>query len=84
MSRLEYMREYRSRRSNRLAAERLDVLEDELPRGTCHVTGCDREGRYEWAGAFGVRRLCSRHRPLYRKHDLILRRIRNLPERDVR
>ena len=66
------------RSENRLAAERLDVLEDELPRGICSVRGCEREPRYPWAGAFGTRWLCSRHRPLYRVHDQILKRIREL------
>jgi hypothetical protein len=65
-------------RSGRAAAERLDVLEDEIPRATCHVTGCARASAYEWAGAFGTRWLCSRHRPLYRAHDRILARIRSL------
>ena len=60
------------------ACERLDVLEEELPRETCHVRSCTRHARFEWAGAFGTRWLCSRHRPLYREHDAILRRIRSL------
>ncbi len=60
------------------ASERLDVLEEDLPRGTCRVQGCERTPTYEWAGAFGTRWLCSRHRPLYRTHDSILRRIRSL------
>ena len=66
------------RSENRIAAERLDVLEDELPREQCHVRGCERQARYEWAGAFGTRWLCSAHRPLYREHDRILRRIRDI------
>ena len=66
------------RRENRYAAERLDVLEDELPRQGCQVPGCNRQSDYEWAGAFGTRWLCTRHRPLYRAHDRILKRIRRL------
>ena len=62
----------------RAAVERLDVLEDEIPRAQCQVRRCERQGRYEWAGAFGTRWLCSRHRPLYRMHDRILARIRSL------
>lgn len=65
-------------KAEREAVERLDVLEDELPSGTCASRGCVREARYEWAGGFGTRWLCSRHRALYRNHDLILRRIRSL------
>lgn len=71
MRRTEYIR----------TAERLDVLEpeEELPRGTCSVRGCDRSGLfYAWPGAWGLRYLCSRHRPLYREHDRILARIRSL------
>jgi hypothetical protein len=64
--------------SEREAVERLDVLEDELPRGICSVRGCSQNARYAWAGAFGTRWLCSRHRPLYREHDRILARIRGL------
>lgn len=66
------------RSQNLLASQRLDVLEDEIPRETCQVRGCDRQARYEWAGNFGTRWLCPRHRPLYRMHDAILWRIRNL------
>ena len=62
----------------REAVERLDVLEEELPRGACSVRGCGREPLCEWAGAFGTFWLCSRHRPLYRRHDSILRRIRDI------
>lgn len=65
-------------KAEREAVERLDVLEDELPRGSCATRGCDRAPAYEWAGAFGTRWLCPRHRALYRDHDLILRRIRSL------
>lgn len=64
------------RQQNIHASERWDVLETELPREQCHVRGCESQARYEWAGAFGTRWLCSRHRPLYREHDLILKRIR--------
>lgn len=67
------------RHQNREAAARLDVLEDELPREQCHVRGCERQARYEWPGAFGTRWLCSRHRPLYREHDRILKLIRDIP-----
>lgn len=68
-----------TRKNNIHAAERLDVLEDELPRGTCSVRTCGRGNPlYPWAGAFGTFWLCSRHRPLYRKHDVIVRRIRSL------
>jgi hypothetical protein len=70
--------EVSKRKENRWSAERFDVLEDELPRQACQVLGCCREARYEWAGAFGTRWLCSRHRPLYRAHDRILARIRRL------
>ena len=67
------------RKENFLAADRWDVLEDEIPSGICQVRGCGRgDSLYEWAGAFGVRYLCSRHRPVYRVHDAIVRRIRNL------
>jgi hypothetical protein len=62
----------------RAAVERLDVLEDEIPRAICAARGCSRNGPYAWAGAFGERWLCSRHRTLYRTHDRILRRIRSL------
>lgn len=65
-------------RAARAASERLDVLEEILPRETCHVRGCCRQARYQWAGAFGERWLCSRHRPLYRTHQQILNRIRSL------
>jgi hypothetical protein len=64
-------------RKGRLASERMDVL-DEIPRGSCQVPGCSRQAHYEWAGEFGTRWLCSRHRPLYREHDRILARIRGL------
>lgn len=59
------------------ASERLDVLETEFPRESCQVRGCGRHAAYEWAGAFGTRWLCSRHRGVYREHDRILRRIRS-------
>lgn len=66
-------------RRARAAVERLDVLEDAPPRESCSVRGCERHGRYEWAGAFGdTHWLCNRHRPLYRTHDRILARIRAL------
>lgn len=65
-------------RKEREAVERLDVLEDELPRAGCQARDCNRQSAYEYAGAFGTRWLCSRHRSLYRDHDLILRRIRSL------
>lgn len=66
-------------RQGRLAAERLDVLEEEIPRGSCSVRGCDRNARYEWAGAFDdTHWLCARHRKVYRTHDEILKRIRSL------
>lgn len=60
------------------AVERMDVLEDELPSGACSSRGCGREPRYEWAGAFGTRWLCSRHREVYWVHERIVRRIRSL------
>lgn len=66
------------RRENRYAAERWDVLEDTLPRQSCQVTRCTNQADYEWAGAFGTRWLCGRHRPLYRAHDRILGKIRSL------
>lgn len=64
------------RSDNRHASERWDVLEVELPREQCHARGCSAQARYEWAGAFGTRWLCAHHRPLYKMHDAILRRIR--------
>lgn len=64
------------RRQTYFSAEALDVLETEFPREQCHVRGCEGQARYEWAGAFGTRWLCAHHRPLYREHDAILRRIR--------
>ena len=63
---------------NRMASDRLDVLEDEIPRQVCQVRGCALQADYEWAGTFGTRWLCSRHRPLYRTHDRLLSRIRDL------
>jgi hypothetical protein len=69
---------------NRMASDRLDVLEDELPHTICQVRGCSRradQAGAEWAGMFGrTFVLCSRHRPLYRKHDRILSRIRRLSD----
>lgn len=65
-------------REIRAAVERLDVLEDEIPREQCHVRGCERQGHYAWAGNWSTRWLCSRHLPLYRRHDQILSRIRKL------
>lgn len=65
-------------RLEREAVERLDVLEDEIPRGICSVRGCDRSAPYEWAGEWRTHFLCPRHRALYRVHDRILRRIRSL------
>lgn len=65
-------------REIRAAVERLDVLEDSIPRESCQVRGCERHGRYEWGGTFGTRWLCSRHLPLYRRHSQMLRRIRSL------
>ena len=72
------------RGDNRLAAERWDVLEDELPRASCQVRGCSRDARYEHAGAFGTRWLCPRHRPLYRDHDAIVKRMRSFPDRGIK
>ena len=67
---------------NRMASDRLDVLESELPHTICQVRGCSRradQAGAEWAGAFGKSFwLCSRHRPLYRTHDRILKFIRSL------
>ncbi len=70
-------------RSEREAVERLDILEDLLPRACCQVRGCSRTSYYAWAGAFGTRWLCARHRPLYREHDRLLRKIRSIPPRDA-
>ena len=64
-------------RLERAAVERLDVL-DEVPREQCQVRGCEKHGRYEWAGNWAIRWLCARHIPIYRQHDHILRRIRSL------
>ena len=41
MSRVQRMKSERF--LNRLAAERYDVLEDELPRRQCHARGCERQ-----------------------------------------
>jgi hypothetical protein len=63
----------------RYAAERLDILEDSIPREDCAVKGCTRHAaRYEWAGAFGTRWLCWECRARYREHDHVLALIRNL------
>lgn len=65
----------------RMAVERLDVLEEDLPRESCHVRGCTHQARYEWASTFGTRWLCSTHRRSYWVHDRILKRIRSFPDR---
>jgi len=65
-------------RRARLAVERMDVLEEDLPRETCHVRGCASSARYEYAGAFGVRWLCPTHRRSYWVHDRIVARMRSL------
>lgn len=70
------MRDYERRA--RAAVERMDVLEDEMPRSQCHARDCERQARYEWAGAFGTRWLCPRHRQVYWVHERIVRRIRAL------
>lgn len=64
------------------AVEQLDVLEDPPPR----TRGCnaktdkgERCGKLiveVRGGTFGELRLCSRHRELYRVHDIIVRNIR--------
>lgn len=62
-----------------IAGERFDVLEEEMPRETCSVDGCDRSAAiYAIAGQWRIFWVCSRHRPLYRTHQRILERIRSL------
>lgn len=70
-----------ARFQNRIAAERWDVLEVDAPCASCSVRGCDRSAHYPHGGAFGEFWLCSRHRPLYREHDSILRCIRAIDSR---
>lgn len=61
------------------ASERLDVLEDEIPRETCSVRGCSNSAAiYAIPGAWRSFFVCSRHRPLYRTHQQILKHIRDL------
>ena len=66
----------------RLAAERLDVLDDPPPKKGCnaHNKGerCGKRIVLVRAGPLSVRRLCADHRDLYIWHDLILSRIRSL------
>jgi len=70
---------YRRERQDRLAQERLDILEAELPRGVCSVRGCNRGDRlYEQGGFHGAFYVCSRHRALYRTHARIVEKIRSL------
>ena len=66
-------------RMEREAVERLDILEEDMPRGVCSVRGCNRGDRlYEQAGFHGTFYICSRHRALYRTHARIVERIRSL------
>ena len=64
----------------RRAVERLDILEEDLPRGICSVRGCSRGDRLYEQAAFhgGTFYVCSRHRALYRTHARIVERIRSL------
>ena len=64
----------------RRAMERLDILEEDLPRGICSVRGCNRGDRLYEQAAFhgGTFYVCSRHRALYRTHARIVERIRSL------
>jgi hypothetical protein len=65
-------------KANRLTAQRLDVLEDELPRSICSVKGCARTRPHPWPGNWGTRYICARHLPLYRQHSRVVARIRLL------
>ena len=67
-------------RMEREAVERLDILEEDLPRGICSVRGCNRGDRLYEQAAFhgGTFYVCSRHRALYRTHARIVERIRSL------
>ena len=66
---------------NRIASDRWDVLETEIPRASCSVRGCDRSARYAHSGEWSTFWLCSRHLPRYREHDRMLRRIRDIVPR---
>lgn len=64
---------YRQEHRDRMAAERLDVLER-----TCSVRGCR---RLEWVtltGPFGDRGFCRSHAPVYLVHYRIVRDILTL------
>lgn len=64
----------------RHAVELLDTLEDPAPPRGCNAHWAD-GGRCGRAvikvepGPFSMRRLCKFHAPLYRKHDIMRRRI---------
>lgn len=61
---------YRREHQNRLASERLDVLEDR-----CAVKGCNRLAPTTFTGPFGDRAFCPSHVPAYRTHYRIIRDI---------
>jgi hypothetical protein len=73
-------------RLERAAVERLDVLEDALPRECCSVKGCNRSSAIYGISGANERTffVCARHRPEYRVHERIVSRIRSFPQRDVR
>lgn len=73
------------RRESFRTVSRLDVLEDEFPRTTCSVKGCNGREPHPWPGAFGTRYLCSYHMAQYRAHAKIVQAIRNIrPPKKVR
>jgi hypothetical protein len=66
----------------RLYLERMDILET-LPKKGCNAQGCRRAVVSRYAGPFSIRRLCVEHEKLYWAHDLVLARIRAIPNRDI-
>lgn len=64
---------YRRERMDRMAAERLDVLEE-----TCSVKGCAKLSSDTFTGPFGDRSFCRVHAPAYYTHYRIIRDILKL------
>ena len=74
---IEYLRGYRKRRENQLAAERLDVLEPPPPKRGCNARGADgkRCGKrvvQTYPGRFTIHRLCTHHAAAYAEHEYVL------------